>query len=258
MFLGIKDTISSKNKLSLTIKMINPMQERKQSVRIQTSILNAAERKLLIWLAERMPKWVTSDMLTFIGFIGALIIATGYALTNRNINWLWLACFGFFVNWFGDSLDGSLARVRKAQRPIYGFFLDHNVDCINESIMFIGVGLSSLMSLTSALFVLSAYLLLSVYVYINAHLKNEFKLTYAGLGPTEFRIIAVIVNLILLYVAPIREFTCDIRLFGFNVSLQMLDIVALVIAFVILMMYLVSLLKDAREFSKIDPPKKAE
>ena len=111
------------------------MEERKQSVRIQTSLFNAAERKLLIRLAERMPEWVTSDMLTFVGFAGAVIIAAGYALSTINLNWIWFACFGFLVNWFGDSLDGSLARVRKAQRPVYGFFLDHNVDCINESII---------------------------------------------------------------------------------------------------------------------------
>ncbi|MBR6933301.1 MAG: CDP-alcohol phosphatidyltransferase family protein [Bacteroidales bacterium] len=234
------------------------MEERKQSVRIQTSLFNAAERKLLIRLAERMPEWVTSDMLTFVGFAGAVIIAAGYALSTINLNWIWFACFGFLVNWFGDSLDGSLARVRKAQRPVYGFFLDHNVDCINESIMFIGVGLSPLMSLSCALLVLTAYLLLSVYVYINAHLKNEFKLTYGGLGPTELRIIAVIISLVLLYVKPLREFSCSFTLMGYEVTLMTLDIVALVIAVVILIMYLTSLVKDAREFSIIDPPKKKE
>lgn len=234
------------------------MEERKQSVRIQTSLFNAAERKLLIRLAERMPEWVTSDMLTFVGFAGAVIIAAGYALSTINLNWIWFACFGFLVNWFGDSLDGSLARVRKAQRPVYGFFLDHNVDCINESIMFIGVGLSPLMSLSCALLVLTAYLLLSVYVYINAHLKNEFKLTYGGLGPTELRIIAVIISLVFLYVKPLREFSCSFTLMGYEVTLMTLDIVALVIAVVILIMYLTSLVKDAREFSIIDPPKKKE
>ena len=230
------------------------MEERKQSVRIQTSLFNAAERKLLIRLAERMPEWVTSDMLTFVGFAGAVIIAAGYALSTINLNWIWFACFGFLVNWFGDSLDGSLARVRKAQRPVYGFFLDHNVDCINESIMFIGVGLSPLMSLSCALLVLTAYLLLSVYVYINAHLK----LTYGGLGPTELRIIAVIISLVFLYVKPLREFSCSFTLMGYEVTLMTLDIVALVIAVVILIMYLTSLVKDAREFSIIDPPKKKE
>ena len=91
-------------------------EEIKQAKRIQTSILNAYEKIVLVWLAERMPARMTSDQLTFIGFVGAVIVATGYALSNLNLNWLWLASFGFVVNWFGDSLDGSLARVRNTPR----------------------------------------------------------------------------------------------------------------------------------------------
>ena len=121
--------------------------ETKQSVRIQTSILNAAEKKLLVRIAAHLPSWVTSDLMTFTGFLGAIIIATGYVLSNININFLWLSSFGFLVNWFGDSLDGTIARVRNQQRPSYGFFLDHNIDCINEAIMFTGAGLSRLMNL---------------------------------------------------------------------------------------------------------------
>ena len=101
-------------------------EDKKQATRIQTSILNKAEKKVLVAMAKRMPAWVTSDMLTFVGFLGALIIATGYALSNLNLNWLWLSCLGLLVNWFGDSLDGSLARVRNTQRKTYGFYIDHN------------------------------------------------------------------------------------------------------------------------------------
>ena len=137
-------------------------EEIKQAKRIQTSILNAYEKKLLVWLAERMPARMTSDQLTFIGFVGAVIVATGYALSNLNLNWLWLASFGFVVNWFGDSLDGSLARVRNTQRKTYGFFIDHNVDVINECIMFAGVGTSPLVNMTFMAGVLVAYLALSV------------------------------------------------------------------------------------------------
>ena len=116
--------------------------ETKQATRIQTSLLNGVEKKALVWLAERQPKWMTSDILTGIGFIGALIIAAGFILTKKNIDFLWISSFGLLVNWYGDSLDGTLARVRKKQRPIYGYYLDHTVDCINESVMFIGAGLS--------------------------------------------------------------------------------------------------------------------
>ena len=91
---------------------------KEQSKRIQTSVLNAAEKKVLVWLASRQPRWMTSDILTFIGVLGAVIVAVGYALSNYFIQWLWLASFGFFVNWYGDSLDGTLARVRSLQRPV--------------------------------------------------------------------------------------------------------------------------------------------
>ena len=106
-------------------------EDKKQAARIQTSILNPLEKKVLVWLAQRMPSWVTSDMLTFVGFLGAIVMATGYALANLNLNWLWLSCLGLLINWFGDSLDGSLARVRNTQRKTYGFYIDHNVDVIN-------------------------------------------------------------------------------------------------------------------------------
>ena len=90
------------------------------AVRIQTSILNAGEKKVLVWLAKRQPGWMTSDILTFIGTIGAVVVAVGYLLASVNINFLWLSSLGFVINWYGDSLDGTLARVRNRQRPIYG------------------------------------------------------------------------------------------------------------------------------------------
>ena len=229
---------------------------RTQSKRIQTSILNAAEKKVLVWMAERMPRWVTSDMLTVIGTLGAVIIAVGYALSSKNINWLWLASFGFLVNWFGDSLDGTLARVRNTQRPVYGFFLDHNVDCVNEAIMFLGAGLSPFLNMSVAMTVLIAYLLLSVYVYINAHLKNEFKLTYAGMGPTELRAIVVIVNTLFIYIAPLREYSREVSLFGWPMQFHILDYIAMAIALILLIFYFVSIVKSAKEFSRLDPPKK--
>lgn len=98
---------------------------KEQSKRIQTSVLNSTEKKVLVWLAERQPKWMTSDMLTAIGVFGAVVVAVGYALSNYDVSWLWLASLGFAVNWYGDSLDGTLARVRGTQRPVYGFYLDH-------------------------------------------------------------------------------------------------------------------------------------
>lgn len=140
------------------------MHHKENSRRIQTSILNAAEKKVLVWLAERQPRWMTSDILTGIGVAGALIVAAGYVLSNFNINWLWLSTFGFFVNWYGDSLDGTLARVRNTQRPIYGFYLDHTVDGMTMAVMCVGAGLSDMLNLYVAFAVLAVYLLLSITV----------------------------------------------------------------------------------------------
>ena len=184
------------------------------AVRIQTSVLNATEKKVLVYLAERQPKWMTSDILTYIGTFGAIVIAAGYILSDWNIKYLWLSSLGFLINWYGDSLDGTLARVRNTQRPIYGYYLDHTVDAVNEFMIFIGVGLSGLMHLNIALLALIMYLLLTINVSINAHLKKEFKLTYAKMGPTEFRIIMIITNTLFILIRPLRDFSLSFMLGG--------------------------------------------
>lgn len=233
-------------------------EENKQAARIQTSILNPLEKKALVWMAERMPSWVTSDMLTFVGFLGACIIATGYALSNLDLRWLWLASFGFLVNWFGDSLDGSLARVRNTQRKTYGFYIDHNVDVINETIMFVGVGTSPLVNMSFAMLALVAYFMLSIYVYIDCHLKGEMRLTYGGLGPTEFRLLTVIVNTCFIYIPWLSTWKKTIYLFHNEFHVGLFDYIAVGAALLIMGFYLVSFLRDARYFSRIDPLKKSQ
>ena len=153
----------------------------------------------------------------------------------------------------GDSLDGTFARVHNQQRKTYGFFIDHNVDCINEALMFIGLGLSPMMNMHIALLVLVAYLILSIYVYISAHLKNEFKLTYAKMGPTELRVIVIIVNTLYFFIRPFQEFAVNFRLFGYDVSLGIMDIVGILVLIALIIVYLNSLRVDAREYAKIDP-----
>ena len=235
-------------------KTIDKMKQ-EQSRRIQTSVLNAAEKKVLVWLAQRQPRWVTSDGLTAIGVAGAIIVALGYILSNHHIGWLWLASFGFVINWYGDSLDGTLARVRGTQRPIYGFFIDHNVDGITMAIMCIGAGLSGMLNLYIAMMVLAVYLMLSISVYINAHLKNEFKLTYASMGPTEFRIIMIVVNTLFATVAPLREWNLFFHVFGKSFALGAFDIIGLIILVVLIILYLNNLWNDAEEYAEIDPVK---
>ena len=233
-------------------------EENKQAARIQTSILNKIERKVLIGMAKLMPSWVSSDMLTFVGFLGACVVATGYAFSNLNLQWLWLANLGLFINWFGDSLDGSLARVRGTQRKTYGFFIDHNVDVINETIMFIGVGASPLVNMSFAMLALVAYFMLSVYVYIDCHLKGEMKLTYGGLGPTEFRILMMIVNTLFMYIPWFSEWKRPFTLFHNDFMVGIFDYIAVAVALLLIIFYLASFFKDIKYFSKIDPIKKKE
>ncbi len=230
----------------------------KKAERIQTSILNGVEKKALVWLAERQPKWVVSDTLTAIGTLGAVMIGAGYILCGVNVNFLWLSCLGFVVNWYGDSLDGTLARVRKTQRPVYGYYLDHTVDCINEAFMFIGLGLSCLMRLDLALMIFVVYLCLTVNVSVNAHLKGEFRLTYAKLGPTEFRVIAIIFTSLFVFIKPLREFEAVVRIFGKDIDLRALDVAGIVILALLLVIYLVTIISDAKGYAKMDPMPKRD
>lgn len=230
----------------------------KNAVRIQTSFINGLERKVLVWLAKRQPQWMTSDCLTLIGTFGALVVATGFILTNLNINFLWLAILGLVINWYGDSLDGTLARVRNQQRPIYGYYLDHTVDTFNEIFMFVGAGLSSLMNLNIALMALIVYLLLTINVSVNAHLKGEFKLTYLKLGPTEFRIIMIITSLLFMYIRPLAEYSKEIVIFGNAITFGILDYVGIGIILLLLVIHIMTVINDAKGYAKTDPKIKKE
>ena len=223
------------------------------AVRIQTSVLNALEKKVLVWLAQRQPGWMTSDILTYLGTVGAVVIAAGYILSAWNINFLWLSSLGFVINWYGDSLDGTLARVRNMQRPVYGYYLDHTIDAINEVMIFVGVGLSRLMHLEIALLALVMYLLITINVSINAHLKKEFKLTYAKMGPTEFRIIMVVVNTLFILIRPLREFSHSFTLYGHEFTLGALDYIGIVIVVILAIMHLATVRYDIKDYAEMDP-----
>ena len=215
--------------------------ERRQATRIQTSFLNTLEARALSWLAARQPKWVNSDMLTAVGTVGAFLIGLGYALTSRNVNWLWLSTFGLLVNWYGDSLDGNLARYRHKQRPVYGYYVDHTMDAINEAMMFFGAGMAPFfdMRLTLSAFVL--YLLMTLNVSMNAHLRSEFKLSYLKLGPTEFRIIVAIANTVMLCFGE-RLLHSHIPNFFIGVIVLMLGII-----------FIKTIIADLKYYSAMDP-----
>lgn len=170
--------------------------------RIQQNLLAAKERQLLNWLCARMPAWVTPDQLTSIGFVGSIATFAGYALSSFNLAWLWVAIAGYFINWFGDSLDGSLARYRKTERPDFGYFVDHSIDSFSNMLIVLGLGLSPFIQLDTALFGLAGYLLMSIHTFLAARVTNEFNLTYLSGGPTEMRLILVAMTVVMFIVGP--------------------------------------------------------
>jgi phosphatidylglycerophosphate synthase len=129
-------------------------------------VLAGFERWALPRMAAALPRWVVPDHLTFLGVLAATWIAVCYALSNRSDMWLWGASAGLVVHWFGDSLDGTLARVRKIERPRYGYYLDHLTDAYSTTAIGIGLGLSPYMLLSVGLAIVIAYLVLSINVYL--------------------------------------------------------------------------------------------
>lgn len=159
-----------------------------------TFLLAGPERRLLRWIAARLPGWVTSDQLTVLGVLAATATAAGYALSGLHPGWLWGASAALVVNWLGDSLDGTLARVRHTERPRYGYYLDHAVDAYATAAIGIGLGLSPYVSLGVALGLVVVYLWLSINVYLESTVFGAFRLAYGRLGPTEVRLLLIAVN----------------------------------------------------------------
>lgn len=226
--------------------------------RIQTSLLNPVEKKVLSWMEVRLPKWVTSDMMTYFSLFAAVLVALGYLLTNYNVAWLWLSSAGLFLHWVGDSLDGTIARMRHQSRPLYGFYIDHNTDCIAEFFIIGGIGFSQYMHMWASLLIFVVYLGLEVYVMICSHLKNEFKLTYGRLGPTELRIMLILINTVWICVPSLQTFSCAVTIGSQTFTLLSMDCLGMVIFATLLCVYLGSVVGDLRYFAKIDPLKKKE
>ena len=222
------------------------MSEIEKHHRILDTFTGPIEKPVLLWLAARMPDWVTSDFLTGIGTLGSIIIFVSYWLTNKNVYFLWLACFGFFVNWFGDSMDGTLARYRKIERPKYGFFIDHVVDAYNEVLVFLGLAVSPFVRFELATLALIGYLLLSILVYITTCVMGEFRISYGKLGPTEARLIAVSANILVFFVGNPK-----IRLLGITTTIY--DWLAIVVIGILAIILATTTVSRARSLSELDP-----
>jgi archaetidylinositol phosphate synthase len=223
---------------------------KKSEVRIQASVLSKMEKSVLVWIANRLPLWVTPDILTAIGFAGALLTGAGYILSNWGKEFLWLSSFGFVVNWFGDSLDGTLARVRKIERPTYGFYIDHNVDAMTALVIVVGAGMSPFLTFSVVMMVLTGYLLLCIFTYINTYLVGVLKISYSGMGPTELRLGIIIINTLFFFL-PMEN---TILVFA-GLTLKFFDLFALAIAFLLMALYLYYFFMEKKKYEKVDPPR---
>lgn len=209
--------------------------------RIQQNLLAAKERQLLNWLCARMPAFVKPDLLTGIGFIGSIATFAGYALSTFHLAWLWMAIAGYFINWFGDSLDGSLARYRKIERPAYGYFVDHSIDSFSNMIIVLGLGLSPFIRLDTALFGLTGYLLLSIHTFLAARVTDEFKLTYLAGGPTEMRLILIAMTVVMFVVGPAP---------AWFIGLSMFDLFIVGFAIILILLFIMQTVVTARRLNR--------
>jgi phosphatidylglycerophosphate synthase len=213
-------------------------------------ILKRFERWALPRMAARLPGWVVPDHLTVLGLIASTTVGVAYALTNLNEKWLWLASAALVVNWFGDSLDGTLARYRKTERPRYGYYLDHLTDAYSTLAIALGLGFSPYMLLAVGLAIGLAYLLLSINVYLETHVFAEFRFSYGNLGPTEVRLILIALNTVALTLGPLP--------FGvLGVGATVFDIAGLAAASAMIGMLLIRALANLRVLARLEPPRRS-
>ncbi len=214
-------------------------------VREHTSVLAAAERRLLIWIAHRLPAWVNSDHLTSLGAVAMVGTAAAFAAASIDVRWLALVPVALAVNWFGDSLDGTVARVRNQQRPRYGYYLDHVVDIANTAVLFGGLALSGLCSPWIAMALLVGYLLLSGESFLATHALGVFRISFAGVGPTELRILLSVGALAAMSQPQVRPF-------GFG-PFQLFDVGGLIGAIGMGVVFLLSSARNTRALYLAEP-----
>ncbi len=183
------------------------------AIRIQHSFVAAAEKKTLLCLAERTPARINSDHLTILGFVGQCLAGACYVLARWDRRMLLLGIVFLAVNWLGDSLDGTLARVRNRQRPRYGFYVDHITDSFAAFFLMSGLALSGFVHPAIAIGMLVAFLMLSIEVYLASYTVGHFRLSYWKFGPTEIRLLLAAGNVALLYWPTVKILGEEFRLF---------------------------------------------
>jgi len=183
------------------------------AVRRQESFTSHTEKKALLWLAERTPKWINSDHLTLLGFGAQLLVGAGYAIAHWSRFAVLIVVTALVLNWLGDSLDGTLARYRQQQRPRYGFYVDHMVDSIGALALMGGLAVSGFMKPYIAIALLIGFLLLSIQSYLATYTLGEFRLSFWRFGPTELRVLLAVGNVALFFRPIVHIFGKAYRLF---------------------------------------------
>jgi phosphatidylglycerophosphate synthase len=209
-------------------------------------LLAKPEKRALRWIAARLPRWILPDDLTALGVLAAVGICAAYQLTNESREWLWVASALLVVHWLGDSLDGTLARVRGIQRPRYGYYLDHLVDAISTALIGIGLGLSPYMLLSVGALIVVAYLVLSINVYLESYALGRFSIGYGFIGPTEVRLILIALNTALVLGLNLR-FTVG------GVAVTALDVIGAAIAAVMVVLLVGRAFRNLRELARDEP-----
>lgn len=218
-----------------------------QHERTSQFLLARFERWALPRIARALPARVMPDHMTALGLLASTLIAVAYLLSRRNEAWLWAASALLVVQWFGDSLDGTLARVRRTERPRYGYYLDHITDAYSTSIIGLGLGLSDFMLTAVALAVVVVYLMMSINVYLETYVFGEFSFSYGRLGPTEARLILIVLNTVALLWRPVLFEIGGLPVTGF-------DIAGTAAAAVMLVMLLGRVLGNLRTLGRLEPP----
>ena len=220
------------------------------AIREKTFLLARPEARALEWIARRLPRFVMPDHLTLLGVLAAVGIAAAYALSNRDPVWLWAASGLLVVHWLGDSLDGTLARVRRSERPRYGYYLDHLVDAIATALIGIGLGLSPYMLLATGLVIVVAYLVLSINTYLETNVLGVFSLGYGRLGPTEARLALIAVNTL-----PALGIVPAVSVGGVGVTV--LDVAGLAVAALMVAGLAARAARNLRELARLEPAQAA-
>ena len=210
-------------------------------------VLARWETRILRSMAAALPARVVPDHLTLLGVLGSAGVAVSYMLTNQDPAWLWAASAALVVQWAGDSLDGTLARVREIQRPRYGFYLEHVVDAFSTVAVGLGLGLSPYMLLSVGLAIVIAYLVLSINVYLETHVYGEFDIGYGWLGPTEARLVLVGLNTAAVAAGPL-PFTL------FGVEMTVFDVGGMVTAVGMVGLLGVRIASNLRRLARLEPP----